>query len=161
MVQLLLWLIVIACFIISFISLVYPIIPGVVFIWIGFFIYHFLIENDQLTMLFWLSAFVLTAMIIVSDIVMNSYFVKKFGGTIWGERAAAISVIVGSFVFPPLGIIILPMVVVIIVEIIQNKSTKDAVLTSVGSLIGFLSSTFAKFILLLAMILIFILFLII
>ena len=40
---------------------------------------------------------------------MNKYFVNRFGGSKLGEYAALIGVIVGCFVIPPFGIIIVPL----------------------------------------------------
>src|SRR5699024_4948867 len=93
-----------------------------------------------------------TIILIFADIIANSYFVKKFGGSKNGERLAAIGVIVGSFIIPPFGIIIVPFLLVILTEIIQKKTMQEAFRAAFGSLIGFLSGTFAKIIIQLIMI---------
>ena len=51
---------------------------------------------------------------------MNKYFVNRFGGSKLGEYAALIGVIVGCFVIPPFGIIIVPFIAVLIVELVQD-----------------------------------------
>ncbi len=95
---------------------------------------------------------VLTVILIVSDIIANSYFVKKYGGSKWGERIAAVGVIVGSFIIPPFGIIIVPFVAVFLTEIIQQKTTEQAWRASLGSLMGFLGGAAAKVVIQLIMI---------
>ncbi|ASK61402.1 hypothetical protein CFK37_04040 [Virgibacillus phasianinus] len=144
MVDILIWIIIIALFIASFIGIIYPIIPSPLVIWIGYLLYHFGIDRTELGMFFWISMVILTVILIVSDIIANSYFVKKFGGSKWGERAAGIAVIVGSFIIPPFGILIVPFVTVLVVEMIQKRSMKEAFRASIGSLIGFLSGAVAK-----------------
>lgn len=85
-----------------------------------------------------------TAILFIADVIVNSYFVKRFGGSKWGERSAAIAVIIGSFVIPPFGIIIIPFLTVLVVELIQNRTISQATKASIGSIIGFLSGVFAK-----------------
>ncbi|MFZ3579439.1 DUF456 domain-containing protein [Virgibacillus sp. DJP39] len=144
MVDILIWIVIIALFVLSFVGIIYPIIPSPLVLWVGFLLYHFIIERGELGITFWIVMVVLTAVLIVSDIIANSYFVKKFGGSKWGERAAAIAVIVGSFIIPPFGILIIPFATVLVVEMIQKRTGKEAIRASVGSLIGFLSGAVAK-----------------
>ncbi|WP_163971765.1 DUF456 domain-containing protein [Oceanobacillus halotolerans] len=150
--EIIIWIIIIALFIASFIGILFPIIPSVLVLWIGFFLYHFVIDADELAVYFWIAMTVFTLILIVADIIANSYFVKKFGGSKWGERGAAIAVIVGSFVTPPFGIIIVPFIAVVIIELLQQRTVKEAVRASIGSLIGFLSGTAAKIVIQLIMI---------
>jgi len=95
---------------------------------------------------------VFTIILIVADILANSYFVKKFGGSKWGERGAGVAVIIGSFIIPPFGILIVPFVTVFIIEVIQNRTIGEAILSSFGSFVGFLSGTFAKIVIQMIMI---------
>lgn len=142
--DILIWVIIIACFIASFASIIFPLIPAPLVLWIGFLAYAFFIDGSALSVFFWIGAVVLTILLIVSDIIANSYFVKRYGGSKWGERAAAIGVIVGSFIIPPLGILIVPFVLVIIVELVQKRESNEAFKAAIGSLFGFLSGTAAK-----------------
>lgn len=147
MVDLVIWLIIIVLFIVSFIGLVYPVIPSSLFIWIGFFLYHFLIDDTSLGWLFWSAMVGFTLVLLVADIVANSYFVKKYGGSRWGERGAAIAVIVGSFIIPPFGVVIIPFITVLVIEMVQKASIQKAFQSALGSLFGFLGGTVVKMIL--------------
>ncbi|MDX8046352.1 DUF456 family protein [Gracilibacillus sp. S3-1-1] len=146
------WTLIVICFVLAFVGIIFPIIPSVLVIWVGFFIYQFALAAENIGWIFWIAMVVLTLLLIFSDIIANSYFVKKFGGSKAGERMAALGVIVGSFVIPPFGIIIVPFLLVVITEIIQKKTTQEAFKAAFGSLIGFLSGTFAKIIIQLIMI---------
>ena len=146
------WIIIAALFIGSFVGLLFPIIPSVLFIWIGFVIYQFGINSDELNGLFWVAMVIVTLLLISADLIANSYFVKRFGGSKAGEGAAAIAVIIGSFITPPFGIIYVPFLVVFFVEMFQKRSVKEALRASFGSLMGFLGGSVAKVILQLIMI---------
>lgn len=149
--DIMIWLLIIISFLLSFVGIIYPIIPSPLVLWVGFLLYYFVI-NDDLTVFFWIAMVVLTIILIVSDIIANSYFVKRYGGSKWGERIAAIGVIVGSFIVPPFGIIIIPFIAVIVVEMLQERSTKEALRAAVGSLLGFLGGAIAKIVIQLIMI---------
>ncbi|MDC3413223.1 DUF456 domain-containing protein [Terrihalobacillus insolitus] len=142
--DILIWILIAVFFVLSFVSIVFPIIPGPLVLWIGFLLYFFFLDGSNLSAVFWIAMVLLTGLLIVADIIANSYFVKKFGGSKWGERAAAIGVIVGSFILPPFGIIIVPFAAVFIVELLQRKTSKDAWRASLGSLMGFLGGSIAK-----------------
>lgn len=151
-----LWTLIILAFLSAFVALVMPMIPGILMMWVGFFIYHFAINNNELSWFFWIAMATLTIITLLSDYVLGSRFVKKYGGSKAGELTAAIGIILGSFFFPPFGIIILPFVAVFIVELLMQQDFKRALDASVGSLFGFLTSTVAKFIILIIMIIWFI-----
>ncbi|KGX87587.1 DUF456 domain-containing protein [Pontibacillus litoralis] len=142
-----LWIIVIAGFILSYVALIFPVLPGLLFFWISILTYHFFIDSGQLTLWFWLTMVVFTAVLLVSDIIINSKSVKRFGGTKWGERMAAVGVILGSFIFPPFGIILLPFILVFITELVQKKKVDKAATSAFGALVGFLAGTVAAFLL--------------
>ena len=146
------WLLIIIMFVIAFIGLIKPIIPSVLFLWIGYFIYHFAIDSSKLSWVFWTVMILFTVFMILSDIIMNSYFVKKFGGPKLGETMAAVGVIIGCFVFPPFGIIIVPFILVFVSEIIQKSDISAALNASIGSLLGFLTSTIAKALIMIVMV---------
>lgn len=146
-----LWILIILLFILSFIGLVFPILPSSLLIWVGFFVYHFKINSTELGWLFWTMMIVFTVVLFLADIIANRHFVKRFGGSKLGENIAAISVIIGSF-FPPFGILIVPFIAVVIVELFQARSIHEATRAATGSLIGFLGGTVAKIIIQLMMI---------
>ena len=72
---------------------------------------------------FWIIQAIFTLFIFVADFIANGYFLKKYGSSKWGERVGMISIIVGSFFFPPFGLIIIPFLFVFITEL-MHKSAK-------------------------------------
>ncbi|WP_249871372.1 DUF456 domain-containing protein [Oceanobacillus saliphilus] len=152
MLDVIIWIIIAVLFILSFVGIIFPIVPSVLVLWIGFLLYQFVLNGTELNTLFWIIMIVFTVLLIGADIIANSYFVKKYGGSKWGERGAAIAVIVGSFITPPFGIIYIPFLVVFIIEMVQRRTMRDAFKASLGSLFGFLGGAFAKIVIQLVMI---------
>ncbi|WP_216828565.1 DUF456 domain-containing protein [Alkalihalobacterium elongatum] len=152
----LIWLIIILLFIFSFIGLIYPIIPSVVLVWLGVVLYYFFISQAEVSWWSWATLIVLTVVLFLTDYLANLYFVQRSGGSKWGIRAATIGVIIGCFVVPPFGILIVPFILVLLTEIIQRKTITDSFKVALGTLIAFLSGTFAKALFQLVMIVVFI-----
>ncbi len=155
MITFLFWLLVLAGFFLSFVALIKPIVPGIPMLWISFLIYHFGINKAELTTSFWVILMIFTVFLFVVDILANNFFLKKYGGTKWGERVGCLSIIVGSFFFPPFGLIIVPFISVYAVEKLQNKTTHEALRVAFATVISFLTSSVAKGLLQLILILIF------
>ncbi|MFX3625331.1 MAG: DUF456 domain-containing protein [Ectobacillus sp.] len=151
----LLWIFIIACFVLAFVGLIYPVIPAVLLIWGGFLIYQFGIDGSELTFSFWALQVLFTIFLFVADFIANSYFLKKYGSTKWGERIGMLSIIIGSFFFPPFGLLIVPFLSVFATELLHKKAAADAFMVALATVIGFLSSSVAKAILQLIMIVVF------
>ncbi|NWK84080.1 DUF456 domain-containing protein [Staphylococcus sp. GSSP0090] len=147
-----LWLCIIAAFVLAFIGLIKPIIPSVLVLWVGFLIYQFGFHNGNLSWVFYVSMILFTVFILVADFIMNKYFVNKFGGSKLSELVALIGVIVGCFVFPPFGIIIVPFVAVLVVEMIQEPNLSKALKASFGSVVAFLASSVAQAVIMIIMV---------
>jgi uncharacterized protein YqgC (DUF456 family) len=72
---------------------------------------------------------------------------KRFGGSKYGIWGTNIGLIVGLIAPIPLGFIIGPFLGAFVGELIYNSSDKKRALKSAtGSFIGFLASTFMKFV---------------
>ena len=153
--DILFWIIIIACFIFSFVGLVYPIIPSVLVIWVGVILYHFGINSDELSWISWTMFVLLTVLLFLADYLANLHFVDKAGGSKWGMRSATVGLIVGSFVIPPFGVIVVPFVLVLLTEMLRKKSFGESFKVAFATLIAFLSGTFAKAVIQLIMIVVF------
>ncbi|MCM3548021.1 membrane protein [Niallia circulans] len=137
------WLVIAVFFIASFVGLIVPIIPSVLVLWGGFLVYLFAL-GGSLSVVFWVGMAVLTVFLLVVDLLANMAFVKRTGGSKWGERAALVGVIVGAFVVPPFGLIIVPFVLVLIAELLQQQPFEKAVRIAFSSFLAFISGTLAK-----------------
>ena len=114
-------------------------------------------HNGHLSWIFYAAMIVFTVFILLADFLMNKYFVNKFGGSKTSEWVALIGVIVGCFVFPPFGIIIIPFIAVFVVEMIQEPNFTKALSASFGSIVAFLASTVAQALIMVIMVIWFLL----
>ncbi|MDF2557040.1 MAG: hypothetical protein K0R71_868 [Bacillales bacterium] len=149
------WILIIASFIGSFIALIKPIIPGLPLLWVGYFIYYFLIDKNEFGLWFWLIQIVFTIFIIAVDLLSNRYFLKKQGSSKLSERIGMLSIIIGAFVFPPFGLVLVPFITVFFTELHQKRTSKQAAKIALATVISFLASTIAKFLVQAIMIILF------
>lgn len=97
----------------------------------------------------------MTVLLFLADYLANLHFVDKAGGSKWGMRAATIGLIIGSFVIPPFGVVVIPFLLVLLTEFMQKKSFGESMKVAFATLIAFLSGTFAKAVIQLIMIIVF------
>lgn len=151
------WILIVASFIIAFIGLVYPIIPSVIFIFLGFTIYGLFYSFGELHWLFWVVQILLTVLLFSADTVSNLVGVKKFGGTRAGIWGSTIGLLVGPFIIPVAGILIGPFLGAVLGELFYSKmSLVNSMKAGIGSLVGFLTSVVTKGAIQIIMIVIFI-----
>ncbi|TFD92298.1 DUF456 domain-containing protein [Jeotgalibacillus sp. R-1-5s-1] len=153
------WVIIILSFMIAFVGLMYPIIPSVVFILLGFILYGLFFSFEPFNWLFWTIQGLFIILLFGADYVSNMFGVKRFGGSKAGIWGSTIGLLIGPFVIPVLGIIAGPFIGAVVGELIVNRTEfKQAVKIGFGSLIGFITSVATKGTVQAVMILIFILF---
>ena len=133
-----------------------PVIPGPPLSWLGLLTLYFipgLPENITLLAVTFGIALGMT----ILDYILPAMGTKKFGGSKYGAWGATAGLILGLLFFPPFGFLIGPFVGAFIAEIIFNKSnTKNAFRSAWGSFIGFLVSSFMKFLVSLSFLIIYI-----
>jgi uncharacterized protein YqgC (DUF456 family) len=123
-----------------------PALPGPPLSWIGLlllYLTHFVETN------YWILSitFLLMLIITVLDYVIPAKGTKKFGGTKYGVWGTNIGLIIGLF-FPPIGFIVGLFFGAFIGELISNfKDKKRALKAAIGAFLGFLISSFMKFML--------------
>lgn len=139
------WLLIGVLFVFAYIGIIMPLLPSVILVWAAFLVYQVSFDS-QLGWVFWTAMVLLTVLLLISDFITNSHFVQKYGGSRLGGWTAIIGVVVGTFVFPPFGMIIIPFICVFLMEFIVYRDAKKALRASYGSLLGFLSGMAAKII---------------
>jgi len=122
-----------------------PILPGPLTSWFGLLILH-LTDTIPMNWTFlgiWLAVAIIVWLL---DYFIPAMGTKRFGGSRYGMIGTTIGLLVGLFSPIPFGIIIGAFVGALIGELI-NKNDKDVALKAAfGSFLGFLTSTFLKFI---------------
>lgn len=95
---------------------------------------------------FLIITFAIAIFIWLLDYIIPAIGTKRFGGTKYGMIGTTIGLIVGLIAPIPGGIIIGPFVGALIGELINKSDSKTATRAAFGSFIGFLTSTFIKFV---------------
>lgn len=132
------------CCLVGILGSFLPVIPGPSSSWVGLLLLYFTktVPNN-----YWVLGitFLLMLAITILDYIIPSQGTKKFGGTKYGVYGTNVGLLGGLF-FPPLGFIIGPFIGAFIGELLFNPSNKKgALLSATGSFLGFLASTFIKF----------------
>lgn len=134
-----------ACMIIGILGSFLPILPGPPISWVGLLLLYL---TEAVEINYWVLGITLFVAILVAilDYVIPAKGTKRFGGSSYGVWGTNIGLIVGIFAPIPLGFIIGPFVGAFVCELIYNSTDhKRALKAATGSFIGFLASTFMKF----------------
>ena len=122
-----------------------PVLPGPITSWVGLLIAHFT-DAVPMNKSFLIITLLIAIAIWVLDYIIPAIGTKRFGGTKYGVIGTTVGLIVGLFAPIPGGIIIGPFFGALIGELINKNDAKTATKAAFGSFIGFLTSTFIKFV---------------
>lgn len=133
------------CCVVGLLGSFLPVLPGPALSWVGLLLVYLTktVENN-----YWVLGFTLVITLVISilDYVIPAQGTKRFGGTKYGIWGTNIGLTAGLF-FPPFGFIIGPFVGAFVGELVNNSEDKNGALKAAfGSFLGFLVSTFMKFI---------------
>lgn len=135
-----------ACMFIGILGSFLPVLPGISLCWLGLLMLYL---TNAVATNYWILGitFLITVVVSILDYVIPAKGTKRFGGSkagIWGTN---IGLIVGIFIPIPFGFIIGPFVGAFVGELLyNNKDHQRAFKAAAGSFIGFLASSFIKFI---------------
>ncbi len=122
-----------------------PVLPGPLTSWFGFLVLHFT-EGIELSTTFLVVTLIVAIAIWILDYIIPAIGTKRFGGSKSGMIGTTLGLIVGLIAPIPFGIIIGPFVGAFIGEMMHQNETDKALKAAFGSFLGFIASTFLKFI---------------
>ncbi len=122
-----------------------PVLPGPLTSWIGLLVFH-LTEAVPMNWTFLIITLIIALSIWLLDYIIPAMGTKKFGGSKYGMIGTTIGLIIGIIFLGPFGIIFGPFLGAYIGELINKSNSKTAAKAAFGSFLGFLTSTFIKFI---------------
>ncbi len=122
-----------------------PVLPGPITSWFGFLLLYFsdLIQFSKKLLIITLC---IAVFIWILDYFIPALGAKKFGGSKYGMIGTTVGLIVGLIAPIPAGIFIGPFLGALIGELLNKSDSKTAFKAAFGSFLGFLTSTFIKFI---------------
>ncbi|MGO4904765.1 DUF456 domain-containing protein [Flavobacterium sp. W20_MBD1_R3] len=123
-----------------------PVLPGPTISWVGLALLYF---TNAVPANYWILGitFLVTVIVSVLDYVIPATGTKKFGGSSYGIWGTNIGLVVGIIAPVPFGFIIGPFLGALIGELIYDfKDHNRALKAAAGSFVGFLASSFMKFV---------------
>ena len=134
------------CIITGLLGSFLPVLPGPSISWVGLALLYF---TKAVPANYWILGIALLITIIISvlDYVIPAKGTKKFGGSSYGIWGTNIGLVIGIFAPVPFGFLIGPFVGALVGELIYDyKDHNRALKAAAGSFVGFLASSFMKFV---------------
>lgn len=122
-----------------------PVLPGPITSWLGLFVISFC-DAIPANKIFLITTLLIALIIFLLDYIIPAAGTKRFGGTKYGMVGTSVGLIIGLIAPIYGGIIIGPFLGALIGELINKSDLKTATKAAFGSFIGFLTSTFIKFV---------------
>ena len=135
-----------ACIITGLFGSFLPVLPGPSVSWVGLALLYF---TKAVPANYWILGIALLVTIVISvlDYVIPAKGTKRFGGSSYGIWGTNIGLVVGILAPIPFGFLIGPFVGALIGELIYDfKDHNRALKAAAGSFVGFLASSFMKFV---------------
>lgn len=122
-----------------------PVLPGPPLAWVGLLLLQFTSRVQFSTRMLVITA-VITGLVTLLDFYLPVWTTRRFGGSKWGQRGAALGIIAGFFL-GPWGIILGPLAGAFLGEMLHHPARpRRAGKAALGSFAGFLGSTGLKLI---------------
>ncbi|CAI8226939.1 MAG: Uncharacterised protein [Formosa sp. Hel1_33_131] len=122
-----------------------PVLPGPLTSWVGLLVLYF-IPNISVSQKIIIITLIIAILIWILDYIIPAMGTKKFGGSKAGMIGTTVGLVIGILAPIPGGIIVGPFLGALIGELLNKADSKTAVKAAFGSLLGFLTSAFIKFI---------------
>jgi len=122
-----------------------PVLPGPFTSWVGLLVLYLMPEIEVRTVTLTITL-IIAVLIWILDYIIPALGTKKFGGTKAGMIGTSIGLIIGLLAPIPGGIIVGPFVGAFLGELVNKADSKTALKAAFGSLLGFLTSAFIKFV---------------
>ena len=123
-----------------------PVLPGPPISWVGLLLLY-LTQAVPMNYMILTITFIVALVVAILDYVIPAQGTKRFGGSKYGIWGTNIGLVVGLLAPIPLGFIIGPFLGAFVGELMNDATdSKKALKAATGSIIGFLASTFMKFV---------------
>lgn len=132
------------CLVVGVLGSFLPVLPGLPISWVGLLLVHLtsVVPMNFTYLSIWL---VVAIVVLFLDYFIPALGTKKYGGSKYGVWGTTLGLLVGMF-FPPFGFILGPFIGAYLGEMYYKNDSKIAAKAAWGSFIGFLTSTFMKFV---------------
>ncbi|MDO9088428.1 MAG: DUF456 domain-containing protein [Anaerolineaceae bacterium] len=111
---------------VGWLSLLIVIVPGLVIMWVGGLVYGITTGFDTTA---WIIFGIMTVLMIVGNLIDNVLMgasARQKGASWWSLGAAWVGALVGTFLLPPIGGLILALLALFLVEYYRLKNSRQA-----------------------------------
>lgn len=133
------------CMFIGILGSFLPVLPGAPISWVGLLLLH-LTDAIPMDLPYLGITLGIAILVFILDYIIPAIGTKKFGGSKYGVIGTTIGLLIGIIAPIPFGIIIGPFVGAYVGEMMYQNNSKVATKAAFGSLVGFLTSSFMKFV---------------
>ena len=123
--------------IIGIMGSILPVLPGSFVNYIAILMLHFT-SRVEFSIQFLISWAIIVIIVQALNYYVPIWGTKKFGGGKKGIKGCTIGTILGIFILPPWGIIILPFIGAVIGELADDKQFTQALKAGTGAFLGFI-----------------------
>jgi uncharacterized protein YqgC (DUF456 family) len=124
-------------FLVGLVSLVLPIVPGSVIIWLGVLVHKLWLGDASVSWQLVGITGLLTLVGLLADIFLGLWGARRFGATWRGALGAFAGAFVGLFIPPPLfWLIVGPIIGAVLGELVAGRSFKDGGRAGFGTVVG-------------------------
>lgn len=116
-----------------------PVLPGIALIFVAALFYGWYEGFATITANYLIVLGILTLLSMLFTYLATVMGTRRFGSGKWGSLGALIGLVLGLFLFPPLGLIIGPLAGAFIGEYLTQQDFKQAAQAVLGALIGLFS----------------------
>lgn len=127
----------------GFVGSILPFLPGPPLAYVALLIHEFTASDPFSTsfLIIWAS---ITALVMILENIIPAIGTERFGGSKYGIGGTVVGLLIGLFIFPPIGIIAGPLLGAFVGELIGGQTSDQAWQSALGSFIGFLAGTLLK-----------------
>lgn len=149
-------ILVIVAMVIGAAGTILPVLPGIPLIFGAALFYGWYEGFSLITSNYLVILGILTLLSILFSYLSTVLGARRFGSGKFGSWGAMVGLILGLFLFPPLGLLIGPFLGAFLGEYITHKDSSQAVQASIGALIGLFSGIVFNLLIALGMVISFI-----
>ena len=122
-----------------------PVLPGPLTSWFGLLIFH-MTNAVPMNWTFLTLTFIIAVGIWILDYIIPAMGTKRFGGSKYGGIGTSLGLVIGLLAPIPGGIVVGPFFGALIGELTNGATLDKALKAAFGSFLGFITSTFIKFV---------------
>jgi uncharacterized protein YqgC (DUF456 family) len=136
------WFLIILCWALGFAGAIVPIIPGVLFMVLGYLVYGWFSGFEAFTLNFWLAQGFMIVMLLIIDYWLSAYMIKRFGGSTRSVWGGTLGLLIGPWI--ALGMMVGTFAGSVLSEYSATRDWRKALYVGWGAILSFVIGAAVK-----------------